>query len=108
MEHLYHGSFSHEQINSEKKSLHSKIHWLLIYKEEEYPMLDMYFSNLIDYLCSLNYVLSEPPELVSLVVLLNQARSENQKGEQCNFKKYRKLILDAHSLLDNFVENNEC
>lgn len=102
MKHLY-GTFSPTQIKEQKKSLHNSVHWLLIYKEENYEYLDTYFDSLLMRIGGLNDILLEPPELVTLLSLLHAARVEARK-EDFEFKKYRKLILDSHSLIDKIKE----
>lgn len=102
MMHLY-GHFTPTQMKEQKKSLHNSVHWLLIYKEENYEYLDAYFDSLLLRIGGLNDILFEPPELVTLISLLQAARKE-----ACNvdfsFKRYRKLILDSHSLIDKIKE----
>ena len=102
MIHLY-GTFSPSQIKEQKKSLHNSIHWLLIQKEENYEYLDAYFDSLLLRIGGLNDILFEPPELVTLLSLLQAARIESC-SENFEFKRYRKLILDAHSLIDKIKE----
>lgn len=102
MMHLY-GNFSETQIKEQKKSLHNSIHWLLIYKEENYEYLDTYFESLLLRIGGLNDILLEPPELVTLLSLLQAARKE-ALSDSFEFKKYRKLILDSHSLIDKIKE----
>lgn len=102
MRHLY-GTFSPTQIQEQKKSLHNSVHWLLIYKEENYEHLDAYFESLLMRIGGLNEILLEPPELVTLLSLLQAARNEAFK-DNFEFKKYRKLILDSHSLIDKIKE----
>lgn len=104
MTHLY-GTFSSSQIKEQKKSLHNSIHWLLIYKEENYEYLDTYFDALLTRIGGLNDLLFYPPELVTLLSLLQAARTEAAK-EDFTFKKYRKLILDSHSLIDKIKESD--
>lgn len=94
------GYFSKEQMNSQKQYLHSSIHWLLRYKEQDYPYLEEYFSSLLFKLSGLNSLLDYPPEFVSLLSLIEGARLETHKAN-FNFHDYRKAILDAHSLIDN-------
>ena len=102
MMHLY-GTFSPSQIKEQKKSLHNSIPWLLIQKEENYEYLDAYFDSLLLRIGGLNDILFEPPELVTLLSLLQAARTESC-SENFEFKRYRKLILDAHSLIDKIKE----
>ena len=102
MTHLY-GNFTKTQMKEQKKSLHNSIHWLLIYKEEEYEYLDAYFESLLLRIGGLNDILFEPPELVTLLSLLHAARKE-ANDDKFEFKRYRKLILDSHSLIDKIKE----
>lgn len=103
MKHIYNGEFTTPQINSEKEILHAKIHWLLIYKEENYPTLDLYFSSVLEYLASLNELLDEPKTLIDVMTVVQAAKRANLEG--CDFKKYRKLILDAHAKIDSLMED---
>lgn len=102
MRNIYGGNFEERQMDREKKILHAKIHWLLIYKEEDYSGLDGYFESVLTYISSLNDLLGHPQALVDLMVTLQQARSLSQSGY--DHAKYRKLILDAHSKLDALME----
>lgn len=102
MMHLY-GHFTPTQMKEQKKSLHNSIHWLLIYKEENYEYLDAYFDSLLLRIGGLNDILFEPPELVTLISLLQAARKE-ACNDDFSFKRYRKLILDSHSLIDKIKE----
>ena len=102
MEHLY-GSFSAEQIAEQKKALHSSIHWLLIYKERRYKKLDKYIENLLIRISGLNDLFQRPPVLISLLSVLQALREENQRPN-CDFSLYRKLVFDAHSLVDQIEE----
>lgn len=102
MMHLY-GHFTPTQMKEQKKSLHNSVHWLLIYKEENYEYLDAYFDSLLLRIGGLNDILFEPPELVTLISLLQAARKE-ACNDDFSFKRYRKLILDSHSLIDKIKE----
>ncbi len=92
-----------EQLEGYMTKLHKKVHWLLIYREENYSLLDEYFSSLLFKIGGLNAVLGEPWELLDLMSTLEAARLENRK-EDGDFKIYRKAILDAHSIIDKFVD----
>lgn len=94
------GCFSKTQMNLHKKYLHSSIHWLLRYKEQNYPYLEEYFSSLLFKLNGMNSLLNYPPEFVSLLSLIEGARLETHKSN-FDFHAYRKAILDAHSLIDS-------
>ena len=104
MKHLY-GYFSDGQMENYKIKLHKELFWLLIYQDPEtknnYLDVDFnkYFDGLMRKISGLNKLLSYPTEIVSIMSLLEAALIESQK-EEFNYKTYRKLVLDAHSLVD--------
>lgn len=104
MQHKY-GSFSENQMSDYKKKLHNSIHWLLVYKENDYKLLDEYFNTTLLKLNAMNELLSYPNDIVSLYETLEAARMVLNSND-FNFKTYRKLILDAHSLIDKLPEVN--
>lgn len=101
MRHLY-GKFSAEQIAQTKKSLRGSIFFLLLYVDPEtayeYPEVDVNkcFTGLLFKMGGLNKLLKEPPELVTVMSLLQAAQMEYNKPD-FDFQIYRKLILDAGS-----------
>ena len=99
------GDFTKEQIMEYKKSLHASVHWLLIYKEENYEFLDKYFESLMVRVGAFNKILAHGQEVLKLLVALQSARDEAAKSEDAFvFKTYRKLILDAHTVIDEIKE----
>lgn len=98
------GRFSQEQVRAYKKRLHSRIHWLLIYKEQGYSQLDQYFSSIQIQISGLAQLINSP-HIITLMTLIESARSENLSSD-CNYSKYRKIILDAHSLVDLIPETD--
>ena len=94
---------SSQQLEKYMSKLHTRVHWLLIYKEEDYQLLDEYFSSLLFKIGGLNSLLGEPWELLDLLSVLEAARLENNKSD-CDFKLYRKAILDAHAIIDKYVD----
>lgn len=104
MRHLY-GYFTDEQMENYKIKLHKELFWLLIYQDPEtknnYLDVDFnkYFDGLMRKISGLNKLLFYPTEIVSIMSLLEAALIESQK-EEFNYKTYRKLVLDAHSLVD--------
>lgn len=100
------GTFSSEQLKEYKKKLHNRIHWFLIYYENNYPLLDKYFENIQYYLNGLDEVLKYPMEMVELIATIETARLEFNKPN-CDPKVYKKLILDAHSIIDKLPDNTE-
>lgn len=104
MKHLY-GYFTDEQMDEYKTKLHKDVFWLLIYKDpnkiEDFPNVDYekYFEGLMLRINGLNELLSHPMEIVEMMSVLEAALLETRK-EIFDFKTYRKLIFDAHSLVD--------
>lgn len=93
------GTISKEQFEEYKKQLHGMVHWLLLYKEKEFEKLDDYFSSVLFKINGLNSVMNYPSNIMMLLTTLEAARLENEK-EDCDYNKYRKAILDAHSIID--------
>ena len=102
---MKYGQFNEEQLDNYKKKLHSKIHWLLIYKDpataKEYEDVDFYqyFDYVMKEINGLNELLLYPDEIVELMSILEAAWLESLQLNY-SFAKYRKLILDAHHLID--------
>lgn len=94
------GNFTEEQFTEFKKKLHSKIHWLIIYKEfDDCDFFNEYFISTMKYINGLNDVLDNNPIIVDLLVTLQVAYNESIKKD-FNFKIYRKYILSAHNIVD--------
>jgi hypothetical protein len=93
------GTISKEQFEEFKSQLHGMVHWLLLYKEKNFEKLDDYFSSVLFKINGLNSVMNYPSNIMMLITTLEAARLENQKDE-CDYNKYRKAILDAHSIID--------
>lgn len=99
--------FTEEQAEAYRKRLHSMIHWLLIYREEQNPVLPEYFEMVQGKLAGLNSLLMNPPEIIELMGLIECAKLEYQKGENCDTKVYRKTVLDAHGVIDRIGNTKE-
>lgn len=103
------GNFTPNQVTNYKKLLHNKIHWLLIYKDPETEQnfknvnIPKYVASIQYELNGLNEILEKQPRLISLICLIEQALVELKK-EDFNFEVYRRLLLDAHSLIDKFPD----
>ena len=104
MQSIY-GHFDDEQMENYKVKLHKELFWLLIYKDpktrDEYSNVDFnkYFDGLMRRINGLNELLFYPTEIVAIMSLLEAALIESKKVD-FDYKVYRKLVLDAHSLID--------
>lgn len=94
------GTIPSTQIHAEKENLKNSIFILLPYKESNYNLLDKYFESLLFRINGLNNLFSNPPEIITLMSLLEAARYET------SFVKYRKAILDATALVDSIKESD--
>lgn len=94
--------FTAEQIESEKKLLQKKIFYLLLIVDPEtadkYPNVDVKaaFEDLFSDIDGLNEIFSFPAEMVNIAKKLAKALKLFE-SEDFQYKKYRKLILDAGS-----------
>ena len=108
MQHLY-GEFTNNQIEQAKKSLRGSIFFLLLCVDNktahEYKDVDINkcFKGLLLKLGGMNQLLMNPPELVTVMSLLQAAMIEYNSPE-FEFKTYRKLILDAGAEVDKLKE----
>lgn len=99
------GHFDDLQIEEYKEKLHKEMFWLLLYKDpktkDEFKNVDFekYFINLMQKIDGLNTLLFYPVEIVAIMSLLQAALNET-RSDDFNYRSYRKLILDAHSLVD--------
>lgn len=108
MEALYYkyGDFSGLQIKEIKEKMRKQIFFLLQIVDPEtkhqYQGIDACtaIESVLRTYGSLNDLLGYPEEFVHIMVMLNAAYSEFQKGPDFDWKIYRKLILDAgHAVL---------
>lgn len=106
--HLY-GHFTPQQIDVQFKILHNMIFWLLLYKdpETEYKYrhinFEKYFNSLMKRISGFGELLYNPPEVCTLLSILQGAYIETQEDE-FDYEVYRKLILDSHNSLDKLKE----
>ena len=111
MKYLY-GTFSPSQVNDFKIKLHKKLFWLLLYKDpdtkDSYKTIDFdqYFKNLMKEIDALNELLFYPEPIIEMCCKLQAAYIES-RNEDFNYKLYRKLILDAHGLVDKIAGSDE-
>ena len=105
MDGLY-GKISAEQLEDFKKKLHSKIHWLLIYKESDDFNVDFdsYYIELMKYIGSAGEVLRQDATALEILSMLTMAYGESTKDE-FNHNRYRHYVLEAHNLVDRLGVN---
>ena len=108
MEALYYkyGDFSGLQIKEIKEKMRKQIFFLLRIVDPETKSfyqgvdVDAAIENVLRTYGSLNDLLGYPEEFIHVMIMLNAAYSEYQKGPDCDCKVFRKLILDAgHAVL---------
>ena len=108
MKHKY-GNFTETQFLLTKKSIRKQIFFLLLCADPKtksnYAHIDVNdaFRGLLYKLDGLNSVLGEPQELVDVISLLEEALIKYNESK-FNFKTYRRLILNAGSLIDAIKE----
>lgn len=111
MKYLY-GTFDATQFKEFKTKLHNKMFWLLLYQDpktkESFKDVDFkqYFINLMKEIDALNELLFYPEPIVEICCKLQAAYSETCKND-FNYVGYRKLILDAHALVDKIGGGDE-
>lgn len=100
MEYSY-GKFTPEQIKDAKKLVHSMVHWLLLYAEQDYDKekFGQYFKTVLYRIGGMGELFGETGDFVLLMGTLESASLLEQE-EDLNFRDFRKLILDAHTLID--------
>ena len=88
------------QIAAEKAYFISAIYKLLPYKEDNYEYLDNYFESVLQRLIGFNEISGFQPEVITVMSLIEYARKES------DFKKFRKAILDACSMVEHIKESD--
>lgn len=94
------GEFSQIQMAKTKEELRKKIFFLLLCVDpktkQEYSDINVEeaFDSLLYRVGGMNKILYEPPEIVTVISLLERAKTELSK-QNFEFSIYRKLILDA-------------
>lgn len=97
------GYYEVKQFSDYKKRIHSLVHWLLIYADDNDPILKDYFDTVQYKLNGLNELLNYPTQLIEIMNLIESAKSEYNKDDY-DHKRYRKTILDVHDLIDKIPE----
>lgn len=111
MKYLY-GNFENTQFEEYKTKLHKKMFWLLLYQDPKtkssFENIDFkqYFVNLMKEIDALNELLFYPESIVEICCKLQAAYSETCKCD-FNYPIYRKLVLDAHALVDKINGGDE-
>lgn len=107
------GEFKEEQMEEYKKKLHDKMYFLLLYVDpktkdtfDEKPNVDKYFHFLLCELDGLNRLFDYPKEVVEMMSILRHAK-QMLKWDNFYYPYYRKLVLDAHSLIDKMFTDYE-
>lgn len=88
------------QIAAEKAYFVSAIFKLLPYKQSNYEFIDNYFESVLQRLIGFNKISGFQPEVITIISLLEYARGED------NYRKYRKAILDACSMVEFIRESD--
>lgn len=94
---LKYGYAPDEQVHSNESDVVKQIYRLLLAKEKRSTQLDYMFTTLLFRLQGLNKVLMEPPELITVLSLLESARNEHR------FHLYRKAILDSCNIMSELI-----
>lgn len=97
------GNFKITQIVEHKQVLHDNILALLYMKEENSPTLDNYFSSLLWRLSGYNEIFGNQAIMIDIMSDLEEARIE-ASSTKCDFRKYRKLVLDSFNMIDKLKE----
>lgn len=103
------GEIPNTQMSRYKDKLHKKIFWLLLYKDpktkDEFAHVDYdkYVEFLMKELDGFNSLFNYPTAMIEVLSLIQASYNETCKQE-FNYKVYRKLVLDAQSLIDKIGE----
>lgn len=98
------GECTEHQLEFYKRKLQKKIFWLIIYTDpktcEPYKDFNVlrFHRNLIEEFSSFNSMFDFPDDFLEIVNCLNEALIVLE-SKNFDFKKYRKLVLDAGALV---------
>ena len=100
MDGLY-GKITEQQLSDFKKRLHSKIHFLLVYKEESSFSVDFdnYFNEVLKYIGKAGEILRQDSVVLEILTVLKMAYEETTQDE-FSHDRYRHYVLEAHNLVD--------
>lgn len=93
------GEIPEEDFREYKKRIHSMVHWLLVYADEDNPCLQEYFIKVQTKLAGLSSLLPDNSVIVELMVVVESAKLL-MEDKDFNRKLYRKLIFDGHDLVE--------
>ena len=105
MTEMKYGEFSKTQLDELKTSLHKKLFQMLLYKDPKtaskytYVNVDKYIQDFLKDLAAVNSVLFYPQSVIDLIIKVESARLL-LLGEDFDYKTYRKLLFEAHNLVD--------
>ncbi len=97
MNELY-NSIPEQSVYENISNLIGQVYKLLPYKESNSPFLESHFSNVLLRLSGLSHIITNFPELITVISVLEAAKTEE------NFYVYRKAILDSCSTLKRIQE----
>ncbi len=100
--------YTDKQLESYIKKLHKKLFWLLLYKDPEtkdnyHIDFETYFRGIQLEINGLNSLFDYSPVITEIMSILEAALILS-RSEEYSYREYRKLILDAHSVLDTLVK----
>ena len=112
MIHHKYGEFKETQVDYYQEKLRKKIFWLILYTDaktkDEFTNINVikFHENLLMEISSYNELLYFPKDFVEVINSLETALNI-LKSENFNFRKYRKLVLDAGALLERMKVGDE-
>lgn len=100
------GNLPEAEFTLYKKRIHSLVHWLLVYADENNPCLPGYFQKVQIKLVGFSSLLNQPPLMMDLMVLIESARIL-QENPEFDRRLYKKMILDAHEVVEMIFADGE-
>ena len=88
------GEVPPNQIAAEKKYFLSAIFKLLPYKEDGYEFLDNYFESVLQQLFGFNRISGFQPEVLTIISLIEYARTENDFDNSYAVEKFAESNTD--------------
>lgn len=94
------GYISNAQISENVDDLINRVFSLLPKKEKGYPNINHEIASLIFRIKGLNEIMKQPPELFTVICLLEAAKDES------DFQLYRKAVLDSCSIIHTLMQKS--